>query len=256
MAFIEVTVDQQGIALLELNRPDVLNVMSEALLRELKDALEELAAREDVRALVVTGRGRGFCAGADLGTIDSSTVPSIGQWVSELMREHFNPAMDMLHAFPRPVISAVNGIAAGGGAALALCADIVLAADSAALKVVQVSQLGIVADLGANWFLPRMAGRSRALGACLLGETLPASQLLEWGLVWACVEQDKLLEEAKSIAAKLADLPSETIVATRKLIDAATQDSFSSTLEKERLCQETLCDQVFFTDAVASFMSR
>jgi 2-(1,2-epoxy-1,2-dihydrophenyl)acetyl-CoA isomerase len=248
----------RGIALLELNRPERLNALNQALLVEMINALKELASNDEVRALIITGRGRGFCAGADLMGIQGPATAgdSMGKRVSDQMQQLFNPMMELLYGFPRPVVSAINGIAAGGGAAIALCADIVLASRSASLKVVQVPQLGIVADLGANWLLPRIIGRSRALGACITGETLQAARLREWGLVWECVEDEQLAGRARTVAMQVSEVPGETILATRRLIDAASQTSFTATLEQERQCQERLCDAPFFTDSVTSFLQR
>ena len=258
MENIQVTIDEQGIALLELNRPDVLNVLNAPLLAEMFDALGDLGSNDDVQALIVTGRGRGFCAGADLGGVSGGVgnAASLGEQVSERMLRQFNPVMELLYDFPRPVISAINGIAAGGGAAIALCADIVLASHSAALKVVQVPYLGIVADLGANWLLPRIAGRSRALGACLLGDTLDASRLHEWGLVWECVADDQLVERAHELATRLAKAPAETVVATRKLVDSAPHKTFAEILEGERQYQRQLCDAPFFIESVNRFLAK
>lgn len=257
MENIQVTIDDQGIAVLELNRPDVLNVLNVPLLTELLAALQDLASDDSVQALILTGRGRGFCAGADLGPLAeiAGSGESLGKHVGEVMLL-FNPVMELLYDFPRPVISAINGIAAGGGAALALCADIVVASHSAALKVVQVPHLGIVADLGANWLLPRIAGRSRALGACLLGDTLAASRLHEWGLVWECVAEDQLLDRARDFAGRLAQVPAETVVATRKLVDSAPQRTFAEILEDERQYQRKLCDAPFFIESVNRFLSK
>ena len=258
METIRVEVDERGIALLELNRPAVLNVLNVQLLTELSAALQALGEQDEVRALIVTGCGRGFCAGADLLPLaDVATrEESLGQHISAAMAQYFNPMMALLYNFPRPVVSAINGIAAGGGAAIALCADIVLAANSAALKVVQVPQLGIAADLGANWLLPRMAGRARALGACLLGDTLPAARLLEWGVVWECVPDQQLLTRSSELAERLAKVPAETVVASRRLIDSATKQSFEASLEDERQAQHQLCDAHFFSSAVLGFLAR
>lgn len=139
---------------------------------------------------------------------------------------------------------------------MALCGDVVLASREAGLKFVQVQQLGIAADLGANWLLPRIAGRSRALGACLLGETLWAGQLREWGLAWECVEPDELLPRAREIALRLSGVPPETITATRQMVDDATQKSFSDLLERERLAQRELCDLPVFSQSVANFFAK
>ena len=258
MQNIEITIDQQGVALLTLNRPEVLNALNVPLLDDLCQALRQLATDEKLKALVVTGRGRGFCAGADLSAVGQGAAPgdSIGQMVSAQMQSHFNPAMELLYHFPRPTICAINGIAAGGGAAIALCADIVLASRDASLKFVQVQALGIVADLGANWLLPRIAGRSRALGACLLGDSLKAAQLQEWGLVWECVDADQLLPRALEVGSRLAAVPAATVLATRQIIDAAGKSTFTAALEQERLAQRELCDLPVFSESVARFMSQ
>ena len=259
MVNINLTIDDNGIALLELNRPDVLNALNAPLMREFREALEAMATNKHVRALIITGSGRAFCAGADLGADviqGGASGESIGQAVADQMGREFNPMMEMLYAFPRPVISAVNGIAAGGGAGLALCADIVLASEKAALKVVQPQQLGIAGDLGVNWLLSRMSGRARALGLCLLGDTVPAATLNQWGLVWDCVAAEELLTRAKDIASRLATLPPETVLATRRLVDEASGDSFAESLEKERMLQKDLCDQPVFIDSVGKFLGR
>lgn len=256
MNTIELTVDEQGIALLALNRPQVLNVLNSELVGEVSSGLRSLRDNAQVRALVITGRGRGFCAGADLAAIgeEASTDQGLGKRIGASMRDEFNPMMEQIYQFPAPVISAINGIAAGGGAAIALCADIVLAADSAVLKVVQVPQLGIVADLGANWLLPRLGGRARAMGACLTGEALPASRLLEWGLVWESVADGQLLPRAIELARQLAGVPAEAVLATRRLIDQGWQSGFEQMLEDERQCQQQLCDQPFFSQRVTQFL--
>jgi 2-(1,2-epoxy-1,2-dihydrophenyl)acetyl-CoA isomerase len=172
------------------------------------------------------------------------------------MGSHFNPLMECLYRFPKPTLCAVNGIAAGGGAALALCADIVIATHAAKLAFVQVPQLGIVADLGANWLLPRIAGRSRAMAACLLGEPIDAARLLEWGLVWECVEADALLPRVMSLGAQLGRLPPQTVLATRRLIDEAHASSYAQILERERLAQRELCDLPVFMASVEQFLSE
>jgi len=258
MEYIVITINEQGVALLELNRPRILNVLNAQLMEEMSCALRELADDESVRALIVTGRGRGFCAGADLSHVstDNAAGQTLGQAISRQMRDYFNPLMVLLYEFPRPVVSALNGIAAGGGAGIALCADIVLASSDASLKVVQVPKLGIVADLGVNWLLPRLGGRSRALGACLTGKAIDASQLLEWGLVWECIEAASLLERAHALAAELALLPPDTVIATRQLIDSAYDSNFVAALEAERVHQEKLCDAPVFNESVQRFLAR
>lgn len=258
MEHIAITINEKGVALLELNRPQVLNALSQPLLREMITALQELGANPEVKALIITGRGKGFCAGADLTAVTESPGKSIGmgKLVSDKMAATYNPMMKLLYTFPRPVVSAINGIAAGGGAGIALCADIVLAANSSALKVVQVPQLGIAADLGANWLLSRIVGRSRALGACLTGATIKPEQLMAWGLAWECIDDQLLLGRAHEIASQLAGVPAATVIATRSLVDRAPASSFEASIEEERQHQEQLCNAPFFTDSVSRFLKR
>lgn len=258
MNTINLSVDAQGIALLELNRPENLNALSLELVAELIAALEQLAARDDVKALILTGVGRAFCAGADLGSnsLGAGGEGSVGEQVAETMRQAFNPMMEALYDFPRPVITAVNGIAAGGGVGLALCADIVLASETAALKVVQVPQLGIVADLGANWLLQRISGRSRAMALCLLGDTIRAAEARQLGLVWECVPGDELIERAREIGTRLGAVSTATLKATRQLVDEAPHKSFAGSIEDERLFQRELCDAPVFMESVSRFMGR
>jgi 2-(1,2-epoxy-1,2-dihydrophenyl)acetyl-CoA isomerase len=234
-----------------------LNALNLALIQEVKTALTRLADDETVRALIITGHGRAFCAGADLGANTLSEEGeglSPGARVAEMMQREFNPMMEMIYAFPRPVITAVNGIAAGGGAGIALCSDLVLASEKAALKVVQAQQLGIVADLGANWLLQRIGGRARAMGACLLGDTIPVTTLKEWGLVWDVAPEDELLDRARDYARRLAAVPASTVLATRKLVDEASCTNFGQSLEDERQCQAELCDAPVFMNSVRKFM--
>ena len=213
MAAIECSVNSEGVGLLALNRPEALNALSRDLLDEALAALAAWADDSAVRALLVTGRGRAFCAGADLKSMDNmDTTVSPGEAVARAMQARFNPLMTALYNFPKPVVAAVNGIAAGGGVGLALCADLVFASEQAAFKVVQPQQLGIAADLGANWLLQRAVGRSRAMAMCLLGATVPADQLLAWGAVAEVIPPDQLLQRATDCAQTLAAVPPEAIL--------------------------------------------
>ena len=256
MNVIDISVDDEGIATLAFDRPSQLNALSIPLMEQATTALGEMAARDDIRALIVTGRGRGFCAGADLSIFadEDLTEAALGKRVSDLMSDYFNPLAMALYQFPHPVIVAVNGIAAGGGVGVALCGDIVLAARSSVFKVVQVPQLDIAADVGANWLLSRLAGRSRALGICLLGEAIPAQKMESWGLVWECVEDAELLQRAEQLARKLAAVSSEAVIATRQLVDASTQQPFEQLLQQERHYQRDLCDGVGFSSKVSMFL--
>lgn len=173
---------KDNIALLTLNRPDVLNSINTQLIAEMRSAVAEVAGNADARVLLITGAGRGFCAGADLAAQGQRTEGmSIGQGVAHGMTIGFNPMMRELYALQKPIVAAVNGVTAGGGVGLALAADIVIAAKSATFIQVFGPRLGLVPDLGCTWHLPRLVGRARALGLALTGDRLPAETAAEWG---------------------------------------------------------------------------
>lgn len=256
MAVIEATLNDSGIGLLQLNRPERLNALNAELMDAICARLADWATDDRVRALVITGNGRAFCAGADLAADVQQAAPagSLGEAIDQAMRDRFNPTMMAIYNFPRPVVIAINGIAAGGGVGLALCGDLVLASEKASLKVVQVQQLGIVADLGANWLLQRAIGRPRAMAMCLQGETTRAQQLLEWGAVAEVLPVEQLLPRALECASKLAEVPPGAVLATRRLVDEAPACSFEQSLEQERGVQRSLCDAPHFINQVRAFL--
>ncbi len=253
---IDVNVDERGIAILTMRRSAQLNALNPELIAGMHSALEALAAKPDVKAVVLTGAGRGFCAGADLSTFLAglSSGGDVGKQVADSMERAFNPLMALLMEFPKPVIAAVNGIAAGGGAALALCADITIAGRSAAFKFVQVPQLGCVADLGGNWLLSRTVGRSAALGAILLGETISAEQAERRGMIWEVVADPALIARALDLANRLAAAPHGLVAASRRLVDAGTTTTFRSMLELERRDQHEFASRPELVKVVAAFM--
>lgn len=260
MATVLTAVDGEGIATFTLNRPDKYNALNEALLKEGLAALRELAAREDLKALIVTGAGKAFCAGADLQMFQEWHARAggvdVGRVVSESMRSLTNPFTQGIAEFPKPVVCAINGIAAGGGAGIALAGDIILAGRSAGIRVVQVNQLGIIGDLGVNWLIPRMAGRAAAMGAMLLGETISAERAERLGLVWEVVEDGALMERALTVARSLIKAPADTVLATRALVDLSFRQQFAEFLETERTYQRDLTSRPEFIARVGSFLNR
>jgi 2-(1,2-epoxy-1,2-dihydrophenyl)acetyl-CoA isomerase len=260
MAAVLTAVDGEGIATFTLNRPEKYNALDEALFSEGLVALRELAARDDVRALIVTGAGKAFCAGADLQMFQEWHARAggvdIGRVVSASMRSVTNPFTQAIAEFPKPVICAINGIAAGGGAGIALAGDIILAGRSAGIKVVQVNQLGIIGDLGVNWLIPRMAGRAAAMGALLLGETINAERAERLGLVWEVVEDAALMERAHAMARTLSKAPADTVLATRALVDLSVRQQFAEFLEAERAYQRDLTSRPEFIERVGAFLKR
>jgi 2-(1,2-epoxy-1,2-dihydrophenyl)acetyl-CoA isomerase len=247
-----------GIARLSFSRPEVLNALNVELLTEAVARLTELRRRDDVGAVVITGQGRGFSAGADLSLAGQQlgTDASVAQQVGYYMDNYAHPLIEAILTFPRPVVAAVNGPAVGGGAGIALAADIVLAARSAYFMIVQPARLGLVPDLGATWLLQRLVGRARALAASLLGERISAEQAEQWGMIWKCIDDEALLPQAMAVASQLAYIPALTVQATRELIDAATRLEPLEQMKRERDRQLELCGSAFFGDAVAAFIGK
>lgn len=249
------TVD--GIATITLDDPSSRNGLSVPMQVQLLDALMQLAARPDVHALVLTGAGPAFCAGANLAGMDQhADGMTIGQRGADLLERLANPLIQALQSFPRPVVCAVNGAAAGAGMSIALAADLVLAGRSAFFLAPFLPRLGILPDLGATWFLPRLAGRARTLGMVLLGERLPAEQACDWGLVWDCVEDDVLQREAQALAQRLARSPAHGAIEARRALAASNGNSLDAQLAYETQRQRVLLDQPEFAEGVRAFFDK
>ncbi|MEN3350534.1 MAG: 2-(1,2-epoxy,2-dihydrophenyl)acetyl-CoA isomerase [Bradyrhizobium sp.] len=222
------------VGILTLNDPGSLNAMTPDLLGDLARAIGEMANDAGIRALVVTGEGRGFCSGQNL-----KAVNSLGDNLYAGVMQHYWPAMQAMRECRVPVVVAVNGVAAGGGFSLAMSGDIILAARSASF--IQVfSRIALVPDLGSTWLLPRLIGRQRALELMLLNEPLSAEQAKEWGLVREIVDDAKLLAAAKALAQRLADGPTRALVATRQLLEESEHASYEAQFRRELEVQSVI----------------
>ncbi|SEC87314.1 enoyl-CoA hydratase-related protein [Bradyrhizobium erythrophlei] len=215
------------VGILTLNDPASLNAMTPELLGDLARAIGEMGVEPGIRALILTGEGRGFCSGQNLKAFNS-----LGDNIYTGVMKHYWPAMQALRECRMPVVVAVNGVAAGGGFSLAMSGDIILAARSASF--IQVfSRIGLVPDLGSTWLLPRLIGRQRALELMLLNEPLSAERAKEWGLVRDVVDDARLLYEAKALAGRLADGPTRALVATRQLLEESEHASYADQFRRE-----------------------
>jgi 2-(1,2-epoxy-1,2-dihydrophenyl)acetyl-CoA isomerase len=245
-----------GVLTITLNRPDALNSLNRGLMEQFRAVLAEAAANTSVRALIITGAGRGFCAGADLAEQAAAPPVSRGQGISDGMTSHFNPLARDLAAFPKPTVAAVNGVAAGGGVGLALACDIVVAARSATFIQVFAPQLGLVPDMGCSWHLPRLVGAARAKGLALLGDRLSAEDAAAWGLIWQSVEDADLMHRAREIAVKLAAGPILGLVRTREVLAAAFDNDLAGQLDLERRTQFELGNSEDFAEGVRAFTQK
>ena len=255
---IETEISDIGVMTLRMNRPEVLNSLNNDLVSAMIEALTEAATNDDVRAIVLTGNGRGFCAGADLagGGWPSEKGMSPGDVTANAMEIGFNPLVRAVVNSPKPVVTAINGVAAGGGVGLALSGDLVIAAESAKFRLVFAQQLGIIPDVGASWLVPNLVGRARANGLALLGENLDAATALDWGMLWEVVADDALLAKAQEYAGKLAQSPITGIKATVRAHDKAMLQSIEDQLEFEKEEQRHYTNQPVFFEGVQAFIEK
>lgn len=245
---------EAGVLAITLNRPDKLNAFNSQMHQELRKALERAADEPQVRALLLTGAGRGFCAGQDLSerSVDPGAAPID---LSVSIGSNYNPLVRRLRALPKPIVCAVNGVAAGAGANIALACDLVLAARSASF-VQSFSKIGLVPDSGGSYFLPRRIGAARAMGLALLGEKLTAEEAERWGLIWKAVEDGKLLDEAKAAATRLAAGPTKGYGLLKKALHASEGNSLDAQLDLERDLQREAGFSEDYREGVAAFLQK
>jgi len=240
---------------LTLNRPQALNSFTAAMHAELLPALDAAAADAAVRAVVITGAGRGFCAGQDLNDPGMAAADGGAPDIGAVIERHYRPLAMRVRTMPVPVVAAVNGVAAGAGANFALCCDFVLAARGASF-IQAFSRIGLVPDCGGTWLLPRLVGRARAIGLAMTGDKLPAEDAQRIGLIWACVDDAALMDEALALAARLAAMPSRALAVTRGAIDSAMAMEFSDAIAQEAVLQRDLGHAHDFAEGVAAFFAK
>ncbi|SIQ60849.1 short chain enoyl-CoA hydratase /Enoyl-CoA hydratase [Paracoccus thiocyanatus] len=248
------TVLADGVLVATLNRPDKLNAFNDQMHLALRAAFQRAHDDAAVRAVLLTGTGRGFCAGQDLGDRD----PRKGGQAVDLghtLDTFYNPTLRLIRSLEKPVVCAVNGVAAGAGANIALACDIVLAAKSA--RFIQAfARIGLVPDAGGSWSLARILGEPRAKALALTAEPLPAEKAAEWGLIWKAVEDAALMDEALALAKSLAAGPTLGLGLTKRLIQAAATTSLDDHLEIERDCQQQAGRSADYAEGVAAFLEK
>lgn len=236
---------------LVLDRPDKLNAFNPALHAALRSALEDAAGDRSVRAVVLTGAGRGFSAGQDLSERAGGLAPDLAETLDTL----YNPLVRLIRSMPVPVIAAVNGVAAGAGANIALACDIVVAARSA--RFIQAfSKIGLIPDSGGIWTLPRLVGRGRAFALAALAEPVSAEQAAAWGMIWRAVDDAELKPETEALAARLAAMPNGALVALRQGLDFAETASLDAALDWERDTQARLGRSEDYREGVRAFLEK
>ncbi len=241
-----------GVARITLNRPDVLNAITPELITAYGEAIQRAGGDETIRAVLVTGAGRGFCAGADL---NSSGSPDRKMSSGQLLRTLYHPAIVGMRSMPKPIITAVNGVAAGAGMSIALAGDIVLAAQSASF-LQAFSRIGLVPDAGSTWFLPRLVGDARARALALLADKIPAEEAREMGMVWKVYPDERLATEAQALASRLAKMPTRAYALIKAALNASGGNSLADQLELEADSQDIASKTEDFREGVQAFLQK
>ncbi len=243
-----------AVATLTLNRPDKLNSFNDEMHAEVRDALEKVQADDSVRCLLLTGNGRGFCAGQDLS--DRHMMPGDdARDRGSTLESNYNPLIRTLKRLDMPVVCAVNGVAAGAGANIALACDIVLAGRS--VKFIQAfCKVGLIPDSGGTWTLPRLVGKARAMGLSMLGDAVTAEQAEQWGMIWKCVDDEALAEEATALARNLAQQPTTGLALMKKAINQSFSNTLDKHLDLERDYQQQAGQTDDYREGVSAFLEK
>jgi 2-(1,2-epoxy-1,2-dihydrophenyl)acetyl-CoA isomerase len=242
-----------GLATITLNAPDKLNAVSRKMIAEIKTCWEELAVDTSVRAVLLTGAGRGFCAGADLADPDREASATADSGAA--LDKYFNPTIRAMRALPKPIVAAVNGVAAGVGMSFALASDIAIAGRSASF-LQAFARIGLLPDGGSTWFLPRLVGEQRARALAMLAPQISAQQAKEWGLIWDVVEDGELVKTATDLARRLADGPTMALARIKEALGRASGNTLSQQLDVERDFQRELGRSGDFKEGVAAFLAK
>jgi len=250
---IEFTIDQ-GVATLTLNRPKSLNSFTAQMHDEIRQIMRQVSDDAAIRCLVITGAGRGFCAGQDLADRAMTTADDLPD-VGKSVEKNYNPLIRSIMNLPKPVICAVNGVAAGAGSSLALACDIVLAARSATF--IQIfCKIGLVPDSGGTWNLPRAVGLARAKGLALLGDRLPAETAEQWGLIWKCVDDDDLQAETQKMARYFATQPTRALGLIKKLLNESGTNTLVEQTDLEKDAMAELGRSADYCEGVTAFREK
>ncbi len=241
-----------GVATITLNRPDRLNALTHQMFDELQDALSKVESDPAQRAVVLTGAGRGFCAGADL---KAALEAEDGEGPENDLETHYNPLVKRLQTIDVPVIGAINGVAAGAGCSVALSCDIVLAGRSASF-LQAFARIGLIPDAGSTWMMPRLIGRARAKGLAMLADNLPAETAADWGMIWKVVDDDALQAEAGTLARNLAQGPTAVFAKMKHAFNASMDNSLDDQLALEAKLQNEAAQSHDYKEGVDAFLEK
>jgi len=245
---------EKAVLTITLSRPQVLNSFDQEMAESLQGALSMAAAKSEIRCLLLSGEGRAFCAGQDLEQVkprQDGSLPELGAIVAA----SYNPIIKAIRTLEKPVVCAVNGVAAGAGANIALACDIVLAAKSASF-IQSFSKIGLIPDSGGTFSLPRLLGPLRASAWCMLGEKLSAEKAESWGLVYRVVDDSELLKEAQSLAQKLAAMPTKGLAMTKFAFNQSFENSLEEQLKLEERLQGSCGKSADYREGVAAFLEK
>lgn len=242
---------ENGVARIILNRPDVLNSFNKEMAFELQKVLKECERNSEIRALHLTGEGRAFCAGQDL----AEAVATDGPGLNSIVRDHYNPIISTLRSIEKPVVCAVNGVAAGAGANLALACDIIFAADSASF-IQAFSKIGLIPDSGGTFFLPRLVGFQRATALMMLGEKVKAVDALTMGMIYKVCADENLQQQSIDCAVLLARMPTKGLGLTKRALNLSMFNNLDDQLDVEELLQTKAGQTADYTEGVNAFLEK
>ena len=241
----------EGVATITLNRPDKLNAFDREMALLFQQKLDEAASLHEVRCVVITGAGKGFSAGQDLAELTGSNPPSM----SQILSEHYNPIVTRIRNLPKPVVAAVNGVAAGAGANIALCCDIVVAKSSASF-IQAFSKIGLIPDSGGTFFLPRLIGLQKAAALTMLGDKISAAEAEKLGMIYRCIEDDAFDETARKLCIQLAQMPTRGLALTKHVLNQSLSNNLETQLMLEDKMQQEAALTYDYREGVEAFLQK
>lgn len=251
MEFIQTSINQ-SVGIIRLNRPDVFNSFNRAMAFECQRALDDFSGNPQVRCIVITGNGKAFCAGQDLKEV---TTPEVNPGFLAILEEHYNPIIQRIRRIPKPVLAAVNGVAAGAGANIALACDIVVASEQAAF-IQAFSKIGLVPDSGGTFFLPRLIGFQKASALCMLGDKVNANDAEKMGMIYKVFSVDSFEEEYLKMAITLAQMPTKALGLTKQLLNESMDNSLDEQLQRESDFQIEASQSADYQEGVQAFIEK